>query len=792
MQVRWQDHGPAGYGRAMPRVQSVGPRKEALSGSRNILRPFYQRFTETRPMSHLARWLIVAAISLPGMAAGQSLGLKLRLDRELRPIPPDEQTDQESTLFIAADELSGTEGDYVDAAGHVRLRTRGRVVFADKLFYSLRDDTLTATGHVRVDRRGDVLEGKSVTVNMRNDSAYAESPEYYFRQLNARGKAEKLFIDSKTHIRALGATYSTCKVPEDDWYLRVGKLDLDRKEDEGVARNVMVFFKNIPLLYTPYIDFPLSNRRKSGLLTPTYGTTGKSGFEFTQPVYLNLAPNFDATIAPRFLAKRGLMLNNEFRYLMPSFRGIASVEYLPNDRDRQGERRYALALRHDEAFSNRLTGYLNLQKASDDLYFVDLSNRLAVTSISNLPREAGFTYAGGWWTLSGRTQKFQTLQDPRAPIVPPYARLPQLTLTALEPDVRGFEAQLYSEFVSFSHPTLLNGRRFTLYPSLSYPLQRSFVTITPKLGLHQTFYDLDRSTLPSNESRTIPTFSLDSTVTFERDTSFLGTPLLQTLEPRLYYVYIPYHDQSRLPVFDTALADFNLAQAFSENQFVGGDRINDANQLTGAVTSRLIDPLDGRERLRLTLGERFFFGEQRVTLPNTPPRTQSRSDLLAAATGRMTGAWYIDSALTYDVNERHQDRSSLSLRYNPVPGKVLNAGYRFNRDSFEQTDLSAQWALNDRWSTVGRWSYSLRDRRSTTVIAGIEYNAGCWVGRFVMQEFVTLTQDSVRAFFVQLELNGLSKIGSNPLDILRQNVAGYQNINALPQTQFNEDYYPLQ
>ncbi|MGE4057061.1 MAG: LPS-assembly protein LptD, partial [Vicinamibacterales bacterium] len=658
--------------------------------------------------------------------------------------------------------------------------------------YSLKDEQLTATGNVRVDRRGDILEGSSVKLDLNKDTAYAESPEYYFRQLNARGKADSLTVTGKTKIHAENGTYSTCEIPEDNWFLKVRRLDLDREKDEGVARHVKVYFKNVPFLYTPYLDFPLSNKRKSGLLSPTYGTTGKSGFEFTQPIYLNLAPNYDATIAPRFLAKRGLMLNNEFRYLGRKLNGMLSAEFLPNDRDRQGERRYALAWRHTQAFTNRLSGYVNLQKASDDLYFVDLSNRLAATSISNLPREAAFNYSGGWWTLSGRTQKYQTLQDPKAPITPPYARLPQVTLKAMRPDVRGFDLQFASELVSFSHPTLLNGRRLTLYPSAAYPVQRAFGTVTPKIGLHQTYYTLDGSATESTINRSIPIFSLDGTMTFERDTSFLGTPLLQTLEPRLYYVYIPYHDQSQVPVFDTALADFNLAQVFSENQFVGGDRINDANQLTGAVSTRFIDPLDGRERLRLTLGQRFFFGEQRVTLPNVLPRTESRSDLLAAITGRMTDSWYADVALKYDVNERRPDRSTVSVRYNPAPGKVLNFGYRFNRDSFEQTDISAQWILNDRWSGVGRWSYSLPDRRSTTLIAGIEYNAGCWVGRFVMQEFVTLTQDSVRAFFVQLELNGLSKIGSNPLEILRQNVAGYQKINALPQTQFNEDYYPQQ
>ena len=743
-------------------------------------------------MPLVARWLFAAAVSLPATAMGQSLGLKLKLDPALRAPMPAELSQGDSALFLEADRVAGKAGDSVQADGNVRLRSRGQTVFADNVVYTPADEVLTATGHVRVDRLGDTIEGAKVRIDMRNDKAYAESPEYYFRALNARGKANRLFVDSKTRVKAEAATYSTCVPPSQDWYLKVRKLDLDREKDEGVARGATVYFKNVPFLYTPYIDFPLSNARKSGFLGPTYGTTGKSGFELTVPYYLNLAPNYDATIAPRFLAKRGLMFNNEFRYLNASFSGIANAEFLPNDRERGGERRYALALRHNHALTPALTGYVNLQKASDDRYFVDLSNRLAVTSISNLPREGGLSYNGGWWTFSGRTQKFQTLQDPLAPITPPYARLPQLTFTALRQDVRGFDANLASEYVSFSHPTLLNGRRTTFYPSLTYPIQRSFATILPKVGLHYTRYELDGAGQPGTQDRMLPIFSVDSSVTFERNTSFRGTPLLQTLEPRLYYVYIPYHDQSRLPVFDTAVADFNLAQVFSENQFVGGDRINDANQLTAGVSSRLIDALDGRERLRLTLAQRFFFADQRVTLPNTVARTQNRSDVLAALTGRMSQSWYIDTAVKMDINQGRPDRSMFSLRYNPQIGNLVNLGYRFNRGSFEQVDVSGQWQLNERWSGVGRLAYSMFDRRATTTIAGIEYNAGCWVGRFVLQEFVTFTQDSVRAFFFQLELNGLSKIGSNPLEILRQNVLGYQRMNALPQSQFNEDYYPMQ
>ncbi len=742
-------------------------------------------------MSRFLRWVAATALSAPLLVHAQELGLKLKSQQELLTRPA-EEGDEETPLFVEADSVSGTQGQCFEASGTVKLRQRGRSIFADQLEYCIPDQKLTASGNVRLDRRGDVIESDKLSFDIDAETGYAESPEYYFRAFKARGKADKLFIDSRTQYRAEKGTYSTCEAPEKDWYLRVGKLKLDRAKDKGVARDATVVFKGWPVLYTPYVDFPLSNTRKSGILAPTYGTSGKSGFEFTVPLYLNLAPNYDWTIAPRVLAKRGVLLNNEVRYLGSTYNGKLNAEYLENDRERQGDTRYALAFRHDQVFMPGLVGNLNLQKVSDDQYFLDLSNRIAVTSLRNLPREGGLNYATGWWTFGARAQSFQTLQDPAAPIVPPYARLPQLTLGAQRANVKGFDLNLQSEYVAFSHPTLVTGQRAIFYPSFTFPLQRSFVNVVPKLGLHYTDYSLDGTTGISAATRTLPIFSLDSTVTLERNTTIFNRAFLQTLEPRLYYVYIPFRDQSQLPVFDTAVADFNLAQIFTENQFVGGDRINDANQLTAAVSSRLLSPDDGQERLRVTIAQRLFFKDQQVTLPNVALRTQNKSDLLAAVSGRLTQAWYLDAAVNQDMSANRPDRSTLAVRYNPDPGSVLNVGYRYNRDSYEQVDLSGQWPLTDAWSGVGRFAYSLRDGRSVATIMGVEYNAGCWVARFVAQQFVTSTQDSVRALFFQIEFSGLSKIGSNPLEILRQNVSGYQRLNALPQSQLQSDYYPSQ
>ncbi len=753
-------------------------------------------------MTFLRRSLVAAALLCPLAATAQQPGLKLKPQTYLLP-PPEQDVVDDPILFLEADRVSGTAGERIDASGNVKLRSRGRVLQAENLSYDTQREQVEASGGVRLDRRGDVLETERLSFDLRNERGVAESPEYFFRDLKARGKAEKFWLDSRTRYRAEGATYSTCEVPEKDWYLKLRKLDIDRDKEKGTARGATVRVRDVPVLYFPWLEFPLSDARKSGLLSPFWGTSGKSGFEFTQPIYLNLAPNYDATIAPRFLAKRGLMLNSEVRYLGRDYNGMFTGQYLDSDRERQGDTRYGFSYRHTQAITPQLGFYTNLQKVSDDNYFVDLSNRLAITSQTNLPREGGFTYSGGWWNARLRAQSFQTLQDPKAPITPPYFRLPQLTYNAQGTNVRGFDLGLQTEYVDFSHPTLLTGQRAIAYPSASYPLQTAFVNVVPKVGLHYTAYNLTGQGV-EDATRALPIFSLDNTVTFERTTRLYGSAYTQTLEPRLYYVYIPFKDQTRLPVFDTAVADFNLAQIFTENQFVGGDRINDANQLTAALSTRFVDPTSGQERLKATVAQRFYFSPQRVTLdsvlPGTAVRSTSssgqnnlnRSDLLFAVNGRLSEAWYLDAAVKLDINDNRPDRQSYTARYNPRPGSVFNFGYRYFRGSYDQIDLSGQWPLTDRWYGVGRYAYSLLDQRAVTTIAGLEYNADCWIGRIVIQEFATFTGVSNRSIYFQVELNGLSRLGSNPLGVLRQNVIGYQRLNTLNQGQYQDDYYPVQ
>jgi LPS-assembly protein len=713
-------------------------------------------------------------------AAADEPGLKLKIQPAL--IPYSEHSDEPTPMFLEADRLQGHQDRELEAEGNVSLRKRAAAVFADYLYYAFPERELTVTGHVRFENEGDVVTGEKLFYNLDSQSGYLEKPVYNFQQFRARGSADRMVMESRTKMRVDKATYTNCDVGDDDWFLRVDKLDLDRQRDVGVAHNATVVFKGLPVLYSPYLDFSLSGHRKTGLLPPTIGSTGQSGFEVTQPFYWNIAPNRDATIAPRILAKRGVLLNTDVRYLEPSLNGEVQTDYLPNDRQKQ-ESRYGYSWQHQQLFGPGISGGFNLQGVSDDTFFTDLSDKIAVTSQTNLPREGNLLYDGDWWNLNARMQRFQTLQDPLAPVTPPYARAPQVTLNVNRQTDYFLDLGLQGEYVDFNHPFLLNGRRQILYPSISVPLQTSYFYLTPKLGYHHTRYSFEDPNLP-DETRGLPVYSIDSAVTFERNARLWDRDFIQTLEPRLYYVYIPFRPQDQLPIFDTAIADFNLAQIFTENQFSGGDRINDANQLTAALSSRLINPASGEEQLRFVLGQRYYFKEQEVSL-STSPRNFNRSDILAAVTGKITPNWVTDVGLQYSPITSRTERSNVALRYQPAIGKVMNFGYRFTRDTLEQVDLSSQWPLAGRWTGLARWNYTLRDKRLLEGLAGVEYNAGCWAARFVVHRFVSATQEYVNAMFFQLELNGVSKIGSNPLELLRQNVTGYTKTNEAPPAERN-------
>jgi LPS-assembly protein len=728
-------------------------------------------------LSTLPGFTLVALLLTAHSAAADGLALKMDVELEGSAV-----AGKQGPLFLTADRIESTAPNVVEASGRVEARQAGYAFYADWLRYTAPLSLVEARGRVRLEQSALLVSGDSLRLNIDDYSGELTQPVYQLTAEPGRGDAERIDFIDQNRYTLRDATYTTCAVDNDDWYLKVRDLDIDKTRNVGTARNASLHFLGVPILYTPWMDFSLNNERKTGVLAPTIGTTERSGLDILVPYYLNLAPNYDATLYPRLLSKRGIQLGGEFRYLLNDVRGENRLEYLPNDSEADRSR-WSVALANTYSLNANTQAGMLFSRVSDDDYFRDLSNLISITSISHLNREAWVVTQHANWNAELRAQSFQTLQDSTStPIPEPYARLPHARLGMAHTLGRGLEFRMESEATRFAHPTLTEGTRVLAYPTLRLPLTNSFGFLTPQIDWHSTYYALDDSVAKQRITRNVPIFSLDSGVAFDRPFRFAGNDYEQTLEPRVYYVYAPYRDQAAIPVFDTALLDFSYAQMFTENQFIGGDRINDANQLTLAVTSRFIEAGSGLERLQITLGQRYYFSEQQVTLPGVAPRSSNATDLLAAVSGQITRDWRIDTAWQFDTESGTTVRQNLGASYRPGPGRAVNFGYRFIDQTTEQIDLSAQWPLGPRWYGMFRYNYSFQEDKLVEGLAGLEYNGGCWVIRGVFQRLATKENQSTDAFFIQLELNGMGRLGSNPLDVLKHSVPGYRSSNEILQT----------
>ncbi|MDB5773767.1 MAG: LPS-assembly protein LptD [Burkholderia sp.] len=656
--------------------------------------------------------------------------------------------------------------------------TRGATrINSDKATYRIPEDEVEAVGNVRMERFGDTYTGDELKLRIDEGKGYVLNPAYRLQKNNAQGGAERIDFEAEDRARVTDGTYSTCEGPDPDWYLKASTLNLDSGRDVGTATKTVVYFKGVPILATPAMSFPLSDARKSGWLPPTIGTSNKGGLDVIVPYYFNIAPNRDLTLYPRLIARRGVQLGAEGRYLGETYAGQTRVEVLPNDRQTKTDR-YALASTHTQTLTPGLWYAWNINSASDDRYPEDFSRTITQASQRLLLRDVNLNYGGQYWNATARASNYQVLQDPLAPIQRPYDRLPQLSFNTGRQDVNGFDFGAGAEMTRFWHRDMIRGDRLFVNPRIAYPMLHPGYFVTPKLSLHASRYNLDNPLpgAPGELNRVLPTFSVDSGLVFERDAQFFKQPMTQTLEPRLFYVHTPYRDQSAFPNFDTAEADLSFAQLFSENRFVGNDRISDANQLTAALVSRYIEP-SGAERMRLAIGQRYYFNDQRVTLQG-PPRNESQSDLLLSASGRLTSTVTVDGNVQYDQSLGSTRRANYGVRWQPAPKKVLNLIYRRDvPNRLEQVDVSAQWPLADRWYGVGRINYSLQDSKVAEGLLGMEYKADCWVFRLVSQRIPTATGKATSTIFFQLELNGLTRLGSNPLEALQTSIPGYQLIN---------------
>lgn len=721
--------------------------------------------------------LIFSCIPFYALADDSPVILESSADAQLPVIKPEKKP-----VYLEADRIQGYYEQEIEAIGDAKLSCGDVAISADRMKFFQKTDDVEAMGDVHIERPNDVLEGTQLRLNLETEAGRLDQPAYQMKNDKGRGTGTVLLFENADKYRLKNGEYTTCPVGNDDWFIRATDLQIDNKKQVGTARHVSVLFKDVPILYLPWMDFSFSGERKTGMLSPILGNTARSGAEISLPFYWNIAPNIDATLTPRMMSKRGLMIRNELRYMTNRSAGQLQADVLPDDWV-DNRTRYGVAYTHTHFLSRGWRANLDYNKVSDDQFVRDLANNLALTSRINLLQRAAASYttglgAGGVLDFTAEVQRFQTLADPRlsfaSPLVSPFKRLPQFTLNAIKRNIAGLDLNFASSWANFSHQTFQGGKRLMLFPSVSMPLHNAFGFITPKVGLHYTRYNMksEPNARFADTDRMLPIVSVDSGVVFDRNMTLRGERFIQTLEPRAFYVYIPFKDQSQLPNFDTAENDFGFAQMLTENRFSGNDRINDANQVTLALASRLIEPGTGIERLRVAVGQQFLFTDRRVTL-NSPQGTNQKTNFVAAISGRITSTISTDTDVQYDINQLRNEKIRTGISYRPELGKVINLGYRFSRNIFEQVDTSIQWPFAGNWNGVARISYSLRDDKLLAGLAGFEYRSCCWAFRLVLQRFTTSTQRTSTALFAQLELNSLMNIGINPLRVLQDSIPGY-------------------
>lgn len=552
------------------------------------------------------------------------------------------------------------------------------------------------------------------------------------------------------------------------------RLELDQSTGIGDARHVSIQFQGVPFLYLPRISFPIDGRRKSGFLVPHVKQSDQVGLDINIPYYLNLAPNYDLTLMPRILSSRGIQLGAEFRYLAENNNeGSATIEYLPND-SKFDDSRGSFAYEHTGKFGTHWRSDISLNRVSDDQYYEDLGSNLSLASITSLERRIDVLYQRPNWSLLSRLQNFQILSGAEA-----YQRLPQLFYKLESPiGPKRWSYSVDSEFVHFEHKDdrVVVGERLDIKPSISANYGNSYYFFTPKFSLRHTAYQLNDQPAgsPSRLDRTTPITSLDSGLFFERNVEIQSQSLIQTLEPRLYYLYVPERDQDELPVFDTSSLDFSVAQLYRDNRFSGADRQGDANQLTLSVTSRLLSTINAKEYLRGSLGQILYFSESTVNLPNEPVRTNEHSDLVAELGANLWNYSSVSAGILWDPEQQRTEKSVFRYKYQPDDSRIFNISYRFRKDEVEQTDLSAIWPLNQKWSGIARWNYSLLDKVTLESFAGFEYDSCCWAMRLVGRRYITNELgEKVNSVQLELILKGLTSVGHKVENLLEQGILGY-------------------
>ena len=722
------------------------------------------------------------------------------------PIFANEKPLEEGQVIIEGDTLENILDRKLRATGNAILIKDNKSITANQIEYDQISDELYATGNVELKTDKSVIQGSKLELSLDNttgslvNSTFSSILKDSHSKFNntLRGKASLLFLEGENKKRLENASLTTCEVNQDDWFINASELEINERSQRVDAKNANLEFKGFPILFSPLINFSFNDERKSGFLVPSIGSTSRSGFDTALPYYFNLSPTTDATLTPRYMGKRGAQLSGEYRYLDSMYSGETSLELMPNDKASDTNNRFYAKLKHLHNFNNGFEGGYNLEKVSDDNYFSDMSSLITVTSQVNLNQEIFLNYSKNDWNARLLTQKFQNLTTSS-----PYERLPSLSINHNKEflDASGFtsfESSTNFDYTKFERNNdfvgvSANGSRLVARQSIGVPFERSYGYANPKIILDLKNYDLEDANT-STKALLIPTLSFDGGIYLDKKISFNNSVYTQTLEPRVFYSYTPYKDQSMLPMFDTALTDLNQQSIFSENQFVGGDRVMDSHQITFGATTRFIDQ-NGMERFTGTIAQRFYVSDRKVLkesqFTNSSALNDS-SDLFLSGSAAITKYLKANLDYQYNIDENMTNRATLNARYKPRPGKHIDASYRLignpasNVYDIKQINIAGQWPLGKGWSSVGRYNYDIKSSSIIEGLGGLEFDAGCWSSSIVLHRLsLATTAKPNYTIFFQLELGGFGSLGTGSSgmleEVLNRNIPGSYTSNQLPE-----------
>jgi len=706
--------------------------------------------------------------------------------------PRDERGDA-APIVLSADSSESQNNETVKLFGNVLVQRPDEQLHADEVIYHKTTQTLDATGNVRYERPDFSTQSSEAQIISGSNQGSFDDAEFFIYDRHARGASSHIQLQGEDLTIMKKALYTTCDKSSEAWALRASTVELNHNSGMGDAYNTRLYFQGVPVFYLPFIRFPITDQRMTGLLPPSWGSSTLGGNEFAQPIYLNLHPQLDATITPHTYTLRGMRWENELRYLSQFGEGIIRSENISDKV--YGQARSLYYFEHESKLSNNWSTDILFERVSDADYFNDFGDSLSVSAISQLERHIKSQYADNTQQLQIQVQDFQTINQNLAVNSQPYRRLPQIT-HKFNPATSGpIRFGMENELVRFQNSNRISGNRININPAMSLPYEGSAGFITPKIRLNYSQYQLDKennSLGVDSLSRSVPISSIDSGIYMERDTRIGQTGYLQTLEPRLFYLYVPYRDQSDFPLFDTSALSFSQSQLFSENRFSGPDRIGDTNQLTLSLTSRLLRAKDGKEQLYGSIGKILYFSDRQVGLNGNVLNTEQQSDILAETQFIPIDSLSLKARLTWNTEYELITERDVRLQYQYGSKRILNLNYRDRGNRLtapselkKEIDVSLLWPLTPRWSMMARRYHSLPDDRTIEKLAGVEYNNCCWAVRAVRRASFVEDSSALSApfgnlrysWYVQFELKGLTSLGKRIDELMEEQILGFNAVN---------------